>query len=366
MSTCTATKLTALRSNLVCGHCGAKFTGSDSQARKVKYERLTVYCSDTCRRAAYSKRAREQAIREGKQLRKGVLFGPCKTCGKMFESKADKIFCSMACYTQSRQFKEMQLKNHVPSAAARVKIAAKLRKGADVPCLECGVEFYQKRPSKGRTAKKFCSTVCYRAYLAKRFDRWIANPEGMALPQCYDEFLDREELTCVVEGCNWRGKHLTLHVNYTHGIGSDEFKRATGFNLSTGVIAKPLAMAFHDRTLRGVARNTADVDHIARVALAQKALASKPIRYRSLESVEHTNKALALRRFVPGPQRICANCNTVFVQNTSCGRALYCSKKCRNIAYAKQRRSTGKTRVRQKDGTFRWIAEGRTETGQEE
>lgn len=43
-------ELEALRDNLECGHCGAKFKGSDSQAWKVKYERRTVYCSDVCRK----------------------------------------------------------------------------------------------------------------------------------------------------------------------------------------------------------------------------------------------------------------------------------------------------------------------------
>ena len=364
-------ELEALRDNLECGHCGAKFKGSDSQAWKVKYERRTVYCSDVCRKAASSQKAREQAVREGKKPRKGVLAGPCKTCGKMFESRIDKMFCSMDCYTKSKQFMDMLAENRkkiMPeapelSAAMRAQIAAKLQKGQNVQCLECGAEFYQKRPSKGKPARKFCSTICYRSYLAKRFDRWVANPEGMALPQCYDEFLDREELACVVEGCDWKGKHLTLHMNQAHGVRADEFKRAAGFNLSTGVIAKPLAEALREREVVGVAANMDDADRAAALALSQEALAANQIRYRSLEGREHAKKARAM--LGPGPQRTCSGCGKVFQQSTPMGKALYCSRECRDNAYAEQRRASAKQRVRQQDGTLKWVAPNAGVTGAE-
>ena len=349
-------ELEALRDNLECGHCGAKFKGSDTQARKVKYEKRTVYCSDTCRAAALSRKAQEQAMREGKKLRKGMLTGPCKTCGKMFESRIDKMFCSMDCYIKSDQFSGMVAEN-LKKAGSKESIkrraqAAKL--GQDVPCLECGADFYQKRPSKGNPVRKFCGTGCYRTYLAKRFDRWVANPEGMALPQCYDEFLDREELACVVEGCDWKGKHLTLHMNQAHGIKADEFKRAAGFNLSTGVIAKPLAEAFRKRELVGAALMLMDDPaRAAALALAQETLVVNPIRYRSLEGREHSKKARAM--LGSGPQRTCAGCGKEFQQSTPMGRALYCSRECRDNAYAEQKRSSAKQRIRQKDGTFKWV-----------
>ena len=349
-------ELEVIRDNLECGHCGSRFKGSDSQARKVKYEKQAVYCSATCRTAASSKKAREQAVREGKKLRKGVLSGPCKTCGKLFESRIDKMFCSLDCYTKSAQFKTMVAENlkkagSLESIQRRAQ-AAKL--GQCVPCLECGTEFYQKRPSKGRAARKFCDTACYRSYLAKRFDRWVANPEGMALPQCYDEFLDREELACVVDGCDWHGQHLTLHMNQAHGVRADEFKRAAGFNLSTGVIAKPLAVALRERDLLGVAVNMDDADRAAALALSQEALAANPIRYRSLEGREHAKKARAM--LGAGPQRTCDGCGTLFQQSTPMGKAKYCSLECRDNAYAKQRQASAKHRVRQQDGTFKWVA----------
>ena len=83
--------------------------------------------------------------------------------------------------------------------------------------------------------------------MAKRFDRWIANPQTLALPQAYDEFLTGEELPCLVEGCNWRGQWLSLHMNYTHGVPADEFKRAAGFNLKSGIISGPMREALAQR-----------------------------------------------------------------------------------------------------------------------
>ncbi len=347
-------ELEALRSNLECGHCRAKFSGSDSQARKVRYEKRVVYCSGTCRSAACSKKGQERATRDGKRLRKGVLAGPCKKCGEMFESRIDKLFCTMDCYMKSEQFREMQSKYWAPSEEAKAKISASLKKGEDVPCLECGTPFYQKLPSKGRPARKFCNTTCYRAHLAKRFDRWVANPEGMALPQCYDEFLDRDELTCVVDGCDWKGKHLTLHMNQAHGVKADEFKRAAGFNIGTGVIAKSLAEALREREAIGVTAHMDEPDRAAALELAQALLAANPIRYRSLEGREHAKKARAMLR--PGPQRTCTGCGKSFQQSTPTGKAMYCSRECRDNEYAERRRQSAKQRVRQPDGTFKWEA----------
>lgn len=346
-------ELEAIRSRLQCGHCHAIFTGTDSQARKVKYEQLTVYCSPICRSAATSKKAREQALKDGKTPRKGVLAGPCPTCGNGFESRVDKVFCSMACYMKSDTFRAMRDNYPGHSAELRAEITAKLKKGQDVPCVECGQEFYQKRPAKGRPARKFCGTGCYRSYMAKRFDRWVANPEGMALPQCYDEFLDREELNCVVDGCSWRGQHLSLHMNQSHGVQADDFKRAAGFNLSTGVVGRSLAEVLRDRSVVGVAAGLGDEEkRRAALSSALEAIKSAPIRYRSIEGAEHKKKARAIMG--SGPQRTCAGCGCVFHQSTPMGKALYCTIRCRSVAYATRAREKAKVRARQKDGTFRW------------
>ena len=45
-------ELIAIRDALKCGCCGETFKGTDSQARRVKYEYKTAYCSKVCRRKA--------------------------------------------------------------------------------------------------------------------------------------------------------------------------------------------------------------------------------------------------------------------------------------------------------------------------
>jgi endogenous inhibitor of DNA gyrase (YacG/DUF329 family) len=224
---------------------------------------------------------------------------------------------------------------------------AKLKIGPDIkhylPCIECGKDTYQK-PS---TPRKFCSKPCYRSYMAKRFDRWIANPEGMALPQCYDEFLDREELTCIVEGCGWQGRHLSVHVNQAHGIRAQEFKRAAGFNLNTGLVSKPLAQLLSERPNQGVALS--NPDHKENQKHAVK-VAQEGMRYYSMEAKEHQCKAHSL--LVPGPIRNCRGCGIEFRQNTQFGRAVYCSKDCRKVHYSAIAKANSKPRIRNERGLF--------------
>lgn len=251
----------------------------------------------------------------------------------MFESRTDKLYCSMDCYTTSDQFREMQSQHWAPSEAVKAKIAERLRTGDNVPCLECGEDFYRKKSDA--TRRKFCTTVCYRSYMAKRFDRWVANPESMALPQCYDEFLDRERLPCVVHGCDWEGAHLTAHMNRAHGLPASDFKRAAGFNLSTGVIARPLAENLQARPLTALARDPLAFSGLDHARDSQRE--GQYVRYVSCESVEHRKKARALMVGSGGPTRICKACAKEFVQSTPMGRAIYCSKACRVADYAKKR-----------------------------
>lgn len=232
----------------------------------------------------------------------------------------------MVCYSNSEQFKQMR-KDNLKKAGRPESVkkrALALKNGTYAPCLDCGEPVYSK-PSR---PKKYCSKICYRSYMAKRFDRWIANPESMSLPQCYDEFLDRETLTCVVDGCDWEGIHLTIHMNECHGIRADEFKRAAGFNLSTGVIAKPLAELFRDRALQGVALLPTN----GALELAHEAQLNNPIYYKSLESKEHAAKGRLLTG--PGPLRVCRGCGEKFQQRTVFGRAKYHSIECRTKHYA--------------------------------
>lgn len=327
-------ELYAIRDALTCGHCGCTFQGSDSQARKVKYEKKTVYCSDACRHAALRNTFSKPIPNRG----------PCPTCGKTFFSRLDKKFCSLDCYVKSPQFQAMAHAAKPMTAEARERGRQKQLKGSMLVCLECGVEFYGKR-SKSR---KFCTSTCYRSFLAKRFDRWIANPEGMALPQCYDEFLGQEELPCLAEGCEWVGRHLTTHMNMAHGVRSDEFKRAAGFNLNTGVIARPLAELMQARPLRGVA--TPDIEHIA-----PPDARGKYMRYRSAEACEHHKKAVAIAAQTPGPERTCRGCGAIFTQPTTMGRKLFHSIECRDAFYASQR--TRRKSPRQRDDKGQYIGD---------
>ena len=313
--------------DLTCGHCACIFAGSyrkwwnTTQGKKVT-------CSKACQLALQSKML-SKPIPEG---------GPCLQCGKKFFSRRlEKKYCSLSCYTASPQFIAQregwvdQIRKKEPKALAAIaKSAEKNKRGHDVPCLECGELIWRKPSDVGK--RKFCGSVCYRAYMAKRFDRWVANPEALALPQCYDEFLDSEVLHCVIEGCSWVGQQLTMHVNSAHGLPKHDFKRAAGFNVNTGVIARPLAEVFQ---ARGDEFQSSDQQNSEALLAAKKARDENPVKhYKSLEGLEHLNKSLAMRRLDLGPERTCLHCGELFHQSTPFGKAMYCSRSCRNLKYA--------------------------------
>ena len=327
-------ELIAIRDSLCCGHCESVFKGSDSQAWKVKYEKQTVYCCATCRAAALRNKFRVSTNNRG----------PCLTCKKEFYSKTAKFYCCMDCYIKSDQFAETTEKARLLSLLpeAREKMAATNRKGTITPCLECGEEIYQKLSNP----RKFCDSSCYRSFMAKRFDRWVANPEGLSLPQCYDEFLEKEVLPCFIDGCGWAGQHLTLHMNQAHGVPASDFKRAAGFNLGTGVVAKPLAQSLRERPLRGVAAP----DALGRWLPMEQGQFGPYVRYVSLEGREHRKKSRALAG--NGPTRICIRCSVEFQQKSPFGRALYCNRDCRDSAYAEVRRNNSTPRIRDSSGRF--------------
>jgi len=156
-----------------------------------------------------------------------INCGPCPTCGKTFESRyRGKKYCTLECYSKSPELLERLKLKHI-------------RTGENTTCIECGKEFYVKKSRSQRGSGKYCSTICYRKFMEKRFDRWIASPEKLSLPQNYDEFLTLQELPCLVEGCEWRGNFLSLHMNFTHGIARREFKKIAGFNLKSGSFLFP-------------------------------------------------------------------------------------------------------------------------------
>jgi endogenous inhibitor of DNA gyrase (YacG/DUF329 family) len=309
-----------IRDALKCEHCGVIFQGTDSQARHVKYEEKVVYCTPVCRRAASSEKARQQALNEGKKLRKGILNGPCPTCGKMYESHIDKMFCSLKCYNASPKFKEMLLANYKKGSERTQEIwAVKMKR----VCPVCGKEFRAVR-----SHRKFCSHLCYRKFRADLFDAWIANPQQIALPQCYDEFMLQDELPCLVDGCQWKGRNLSVHLNVGHGIKAADFKRAAGFNLKTGLISPDLFAQLSERNKVGVAINV-QLQQKGKDALKNGFM---PNSYHSLEGKEHARKARMMLGH--GPERECIGCGIKFKQSTPCGRTLYCTISCRDQTYS--------------------------------
>lgn len=318
---------------LTCSHCACHFEGTYKQQYNAQKTGSRPFCSTACRLADASKRLSTEV----------PTRGPCQHCGSMFKSRREAMFCDMNCYMASDRYKEVRetarLKSLEPES--RMKLSEANKRGADVACLECGTEFYQKRETTSHSKRLFCSRPCYRTYLAARYDRWIANPQSMSLPQAYDEFLDRHELPCLIHGCDWRGVHLSTHVNIAHGIKAKEFKRASGFNLSTGLIGKELAQRLSERAKAGVALKTMDeVQHAAAIALSTQTLQSPEyVAYSSLEGCEHRVKAQIFTRLLPGPDRVCDGCGMTFQQKSPMGKAKFCSIPCRTAAYAKLKRS---------------------------
>ena len=297
---------------LPCAHCGVEFPASKRQLKRHRARSGShrFYCSIICQ-FSRSNQGRPRT-------RPWLELGPCPTCGKMFTSLlAGKKFCSLACYTKSPQFKAM--------VAANTHKARERAGGLNaLTCRECGNQFYSKPSSK----RRYCSMLCYRRFQAKRFDRWIASPQSLALPQNYDEFLTQDELPCLVEGCSWRGHFLSGHMNFAHGVPAPEFKRAAGFNLKSGIISPSLfeAMAARPHIHEAVfpARERLPVDKIGEAPEQTR-------NYQSLEGREHRRKARALES--EGSTRVCRSCGETFRQSTPSGLTKYCSTRCRTAFY---------------------------------
>jgi len=319
--------LIELSKDLHCENCQSDFSGTVAQANSVKYYKRPVYCSPVCRSAAQLRKLHATLIATGKKPRKGVLAGPCPQCGKMYESKStDRKYCSMDCYTNSDDFKAMQLEN---CKHGNRTFSKKMREHMTTNCPVCKNEFrMRKGPTNKRGPTKFCSQLCYRKFRADLFDAWTANPQNLTMPQNYDEFMLQNELPCLVEGCVWHGRHLSVHLNQAHGIRANDFKRAVGFNLSTGLVCPDLHKELSDRHKQGVAINNTDYQSFRGE--------SHPRSYVSKESCEHQKKARALMKDTPGPMRTCDNCGDEFRQASVFGRAKYCSHKCRNKFYYKK------------------------------
>ena len=172
--------------------------------------------------------------------------GICPVCNKEFLSwYKDSTHCSNSCYIKSDVFK-----------AAREKFKADCKKlRVDKKCLNCGKVMslppnkittgHIKRRKSGKDymslPKSFCSRSCYREYFANRFERYIAQTSHLNKPEHYDSFLSQEYLPCLIDGCNWSGVNLAIHMNICHGVTAKELKALAGFNRNTGVITTKLS-----------------------------------------------------------------------------------------------------------------------------
>ena len=244
----------------------------------------------------------------------------CPTCNKSFAVGRNKKFCCLKCYVASDLFKQ---------------IMAERRTGETVTCQQCGKSIYRTKAS----AKKYCDKACYRRWKAARFDRYIASEFRLSGISNFDEFLSSGSLKCPVEGCGWEGDHLSMHMNYEHGIKADEFKMMAGFNLTTGVITNKL------RTRLQETSTSAQTIQYARDARGQ-ADTSKQRGYRSKESEESRTKEVALREKRQVMLK-CAHCGKDFAGDSQQasrakrGKNVCCSTVCRQTFVSHQR--TGKT-----------------------
>ncbi len=312
-----------------CANCEVSFESRNRGQLASSRNGRNVYCSEQCRNVM--SRKIEQNRGAGR-----YTCGPCPTCNNTFLSRTrGKRFCSMVCYTKSE---ELLLRLSESNAA----------KAKDWICHQCGQEAPRKR--------KFCNDFCRRRFYAERFDRFIANPERIALPQNYDEFLNRDELPCLVEGCDWVGVGLGGHVNRTHGIDSDKFREMVGFNASTalmGVAArerrseimcslieqgivtpvvvppasqpkerKPLRLEGREHVMKAMAVNgTLQKLHAASAAYMR----SEAGRRMASETVKRTAANM------PKVTLVCNECGEQYQTPKNCKfRSKFCSMKCRN------------------------------------
>ena len=336
----------------ICAHCEVHFRPSARQIRRARAPSGSgrVCCSSACQTAQMLKSVRKPM----------PTHGPCPTCGQMFESRRPKKFCSLKCWTSSNQAKA-HLQTIQPKAwSTRVRrLAAKrnaMEENGELPpnrveyeCLECGKKFIGTIWNK----RKFCSTDHYRLYMSKRFDRFVASPQQLALPQNYDEFLLQDELPCLVEGCGWVGKWLTTHMNFAHGMPAAEFKRAAGFNLKTGVITPEVRETLSQRS------HLQDADWLLANAARNFSGSHDPQtkNYFSLEGREHSAKSRALKGLTEaGPERVCRSCGSSFRQSSPYGLKMYCSIACRSHFYLQDKetpmRATCATCLNEFDATY--------------
>src|SRR5215467_8495594 len=259
--------------------------------------------------------------------------GTCPVCGLEFRSRRkDKIYCSIKCWSRTDKFKAMcRETSKVIAEAGRASHEQAVAHRPQKPCLNCGQAI-------GPRGTKYCSRTCYRAFMAERFDRWIANPESIALPQCYDEFLSRDELPCLIEGCDWVGKHLGNHVNFAHGISANDFKVLAGFNLSTGLVTPEVSENLAVKQAALIEKYRQEGRELLNPVKPGECRYPPPSpSNRSNEGAEHSAKSMALAKATaPDRTAVCRGCNVEFTYSGVGRRQYYCSFECRDSYYQKR------------------------------
>lgn len=241
-------------------------------------------------------------------------MGICRHCKSEFaDNRPNKIYCNMDCYVADPARRERIIKRNKAEAE---------KKRVDVSCLNCGHEFREKQSRKS----KFCNRRCYREYFDSRFDRNIASSYSIDEFQNYDEFLLQSELPCPIKDCNWHGKNLGSHVNFSHGITARDFKKLCGFNLSTGLVTMETSEKISDRPHL---KNMKLPDDLDRSSFERR-------DYYSKESVEHSKKTAATRLIkLDEIKKDCSVCGKHFTAKPNlCGGSnyKYCSAECRQIS----------------------------------
>lgn len=217
----------------------------------------------------------------------------CPGCNKAFSTNNDRKFCSQECYLKSDTWASNMIRIADRNASLRV----------DRKCLQCSETMSLRPheqgssqcPSTGKNRdRRFCNRRCYRKYFADRFDRMVAESSLLEVPCSYDEFLDQDELPCMIAGCEWKGKHLSMHCSHYHGIAAAELKALLGFNRTTGLIVQET----FDRLSASDAAQRAKPDYVPHLPVSDaESIRRKrgPIR---AEGIEHFKKDRALRKIV--------------------------------------------------------------------
>lgn len=269
--------------------------------------------------------------------------GVCQNCGAPFVSKKPgKKFCTHKCFIASPLHAEQ---------------CEKRRAYVDRCCRQCG-KTEKILPNIARQRKGFCSRACYRKYFAERFDRFVASPESIALPQNFDEFLSQPKLSCPFDGCEWKGKFLGLHVNVAHGVRIADFKRLAGFNKSTGLCTSDISGRHSNTALRtnlGSLGNrwkpgeshpqlnyvpTLEAREHMLKAQADPALCEKKRRalqgkvydrrsgLRQTPEMTEKRRLSNIRAMAITEQAVCAHCGQPFQKRAILSRHRYCSQQC--------------------------------------